>query len=318
MGIKPRPQRDPAVVGVDLGGTNFRIAVFRGDSIVAQHKERVGDRRDPQSICDRIGEQVERLAPGGAAVGIGLAAMLRGHDGDVAHSPHLRWRDVAFGDMLRARLPGRRIGIFNDVNAVAYGEYARGAARGSRNVVCVFVGTGIGGGIIADGHLLTGESNTCAELGHMKVVVGDDARPCKCGLRGCVEAYAGGQNLLERIREELDGGPRSLALDLAGSAGALTPGHIDEAARRGDPYASELWHEVAPLLGLAMANICTALNPGCLVIGGGVLSRTPVLRAMAVEACTELVNPPAGADLRIVDATLGDDAGITGAALLVS
>ncbi len=306
-------------VGIDLGGTNLRAAVFRGDQMVLEHREAVGTRRDPESIANRIADFVAENSPRSAPVGVGLAAMLRGFNGDVAHSPHLEWRDTPFGDLLRARLPGRRVGVYNDVNAITYGEYAAGAARGARHVVAVFVGTGIGGGLITNGRLLTGSSNTAAELGHLKVVLHDNARRCNCGLRGCVEAYVGGIYLLARFREELTDGARSLALDLAGGdAQAVTTGHVDEAARRGDPWASALWHEIAPLLGAALANTCTSFNPEVLVLGGGVLRHAPVLRTMAVESCMRLVNPPARAGLQIVDAALGDNAGLVGAALLAA
>jgi glucokinase len=311
-------RRAPArsAVGIDLGGTNFRAAVFHGARRTFEHREEVGDRRDPASIVRRIAAVVDDASPRSAPVGIGIAAMLRGFDGVVAHSPHLRWRDTPFGDMLRAALPGRRVLVVNDVNAVTYGEYAAGAGRGTRDIACVFVGTGIGGGVVAGGRLLTGFNNTGAELGHIKVVTGDAARRCNCGLRGCVEAYAGGSYLLARIRDELTDGLRSTAVDLAGGIDAVTPAHIDRAAAQGDPYATALWHEVAPLLGLALANVCTAFNPERLILGGGVLANAPTLRSLAVEACLPLINPPARTGLSIVDAELGDDAGITGAALL--
>ena len=316
MGLEARASERYAV-GVDLGGTNFRAAVFRGAERVAEHREPVGERRDPDSIAERIARFVERASPAGTPVGVGIAAMLRGTEGVVAQSPHLRWRDVPFGDVLRARLPGRFVGIYNDVNAITYGEYVAGAGRGARDVIAVFVGTGIGGGIIANGELITGFSNTSAEVGHVKVVYGDDARPCNCGLRGCVEAYAGGVYLLERLRRELGEQRRaSLAVELAGSADAVNVAHVDEAYGADDAYARALWHEIVPLLGAALANLITTLNPEVLVLGGGVLSRAPRLHALVVEATRAMTNPPALDGLRIVDAELGDHAGVVGAAAL--
>jgi glucokinase len=306
------------IVGVDLGGTNLRMAVFERGERIAEHKERVGTERDPESLADRIAGYVRDASPAGAPVGIGIAAMLRDHDGVVNLAPNLEWSDVPFGALVRERLPGRTIGVYNDVNAITYGEWACGAGRGVDNLIAVYVGTGIGGGIIAHGQLVTGAHNACAEIGHTKVVVGPTARPCNCGLRGCVEAYAGGTYLLHRVRSELGAGQSSLAAELAGDSAAVTPAHVDEAARRGDPYAVHLWEEVAPLLGAALANFCTLLNPEVLVLGGGVIEHAPELHRRTIESCWALINPPAGEGLRIVGAALGDDAGIIGASLLVA
>lgn len=311
--------RLPDAVGVDLGGTHLRAAVVQGDRIRLRHREPVGNDRDPRSIAARIAAFVSRHAPPGAPVGVGVAAMLRGFDGFVAHSPHLGWRDEPFGAALRRQLPGRPIGVYNDVNAVTFGEYAAGAGRGSRDVVAVFVGTGVGGGAVLSGRLLTGFSNTCAELGHLKVVLTDDARLCNCGLRGCVEAYCGGSYLLARFREELAAGARSAAVDLAGGdPEAVTAAHVDAAARAGDPWAAGLWREIAPLLGVAIANTCTAFNPEVVVLGGGVIDRAPTLTQWAIDACMRWVNPPARVGLRIERAALGDDAGVIGSARLAA
>jgi glucokinase len=311
-------------IGIDLGGTNLRVALFRDLSRrtapVREHREPVGEARGPAQLADRLAGAVTRIAGDdapAAAVGIGIAAMLRGRDGMVANSPHLRWRDVAFGELMRARLPDRRLGIYNDVNAITYGEFALGAGRGASDVVGVFVGTGIGAGIVANGELVDGATNSGAEIGHVKVAVGRDARPCNCGLRGCVEAYAGGSYLLERIRGELASGVKS-AITVLAAGEAPNPGHVDRAALDGDPYAVGLWNEVGPLLGLALANVVTVLNPARLVLGGGVLSHTPRLREIALTSLRELANPPALEALTIVDAELGDNAGLVGSALLAS
>ena len=309
-----------ACIGVDLGGTNLRVALFDGGTVpVAQVKVEVGEPRDPATVIARIAEMVTSLAPAGPTlpVGIGIAAMLRDRRGTVANSPHLRWRDVDFGPRLAAALgPRFPVGVYNDVNAIAYGEYALGAGAGGQNVLAVFVGTGIGGGLIVDGRLAEGASNCAGEIGHVKVRWDERAAPCACGGRGCVEAYVGGSYVLRRIRGELAGGAPSKAVDLAGGAEHVTPGHVDQAAAEGDPWALDLWGELAPLLGVVLAGAVCILNPDRLVLGGGMLSRTPVLReqvelALSVAAPAALLEP-----LTVVDAALGDDAGIIGSALL--
>jgi glucokinase len=320
-------------IGIDLGGSNLRAAVFGdGDGATPReiHKEAVGDDRAPDAIVERVARTIERLAGGSAGpvtVGVGLAALLRDRRGTVANSPHLRWRDVPFGELLYHRLGSRlgsrlgaryRLGVYNDVNAITWGEAVAGAARGCRDVLAVYVGTGIGAGLIAGGQLVEGASNCAGEIGHTKVRWDDDAAPCMCGGRGCVEAYAGGSYLLARIRRELANPQlQTTVIERAGgSLDAVTPSHVDAAALDGDAWALGLWTEVATLLSVALGNALAILNSQRLILGGGVLGRTPVLRAMT-EIDLMLVAPQASLEpLTIAVAELGDDAGLVGAARL--
>jgi glucokinase len=311
-------------IGIDLGGTNLRGATFTTDSPEPRwtHKERVGEARDPTSIVERLAQVIERLASdasGPIPVGVGIAAMLRDHQGTVALSPHLKWRDVAFGPLLARRLGARfRIGVYNDVNAVTWGEVVAGAARGCRDVLAVYVGTGIGGGVVADGRLVEGASNCAGEIGHVKVRWDDRAEPCECGARGCVEAYVGGSYLDRRIRRELGANKKrkSRALEIAGRLEAVTVAHVDQAAAEGDDWAIELWSELAPLLAVALGNALVILNSERLVLGGGVLERAPTLCEL-VQTTLMMVPPLPHLDgLEVAMAELGDMAGLVGAAAL--
>jgi glucokinase len=331
-------------IGIDIGGTNIRMALFRGlraaaavaaggehdeelseaTRPVVERREPVGRDRDPGSVVARLADLVgSLLAEAGCAdipvpVGVGFAGMLRGDRGFVVTSPNVGWREVPFGDLLRDKLGSRHhVAVENDANAIAWGEFHMGAGRGAKDVLAVYVGTGIGGGAVVNRTLVTG-SGAAVEIGHVKVVWDDGARRCACGLKGCIEAYAGGELLSRRARAELTGGARSAAVELAGSIEAVNPGHLDAAAAEGDEYALGLWAEVGPLLGVVLANAVTLFNPQRLILGGGVLSRTPVLREHAIAALQVAVNPPAAETLSIVNALLGDDAGVVGSALLVS
>ena len=309
-------------IGVDLGGTNFRAATFDAGSWtpVDHVKEAVGEARSPEQIVERIGALAERLAPNGGTIGIGIAAMLCDRRGTVAQSPHLRWRNVAFGELLAKRLgPRYQAGVYNDVNAIVWGEAVAGAARNCRDVIGVYVGTGIGGGVISGGQLVEGATNCAGEIGHVKVRWDDDAAPCACGGKGCVEAYVGGSYVQKRITAEMHTakGKKSLALTLAGgSPEAVTPGHIDRAAEEGDEYALTLWQELAPILAVALGNAVSILNPERLVLGGGMLGRTPTLYHLVEIALTLAVPRPSLEPLSVVPAVLGDDAGLVGSAHL--
>jgi glucokinase len=331
------------VIGIDLGGTNMRAALYRGLaaaarkaateplgpeeekalSPIAERREKVGSERAAATMVERMGSLVQALLDEGGVrgervpVGIGLAGMLRGTSGIVAQSPHLGWKNVSLGDMMRTRLGEKHpVVVENDVNAITWGEFVLGAGRDVPDVLAVYVGTGIGGGAVCDGRLLRGGTGCAVEIGHTKVVFDDSARQCACGLKGCVEAYAGGEDLQRRARAELAGGARSAAVGLAGSPAAVNPGHLDAAAAEGDEYALNLWLEIGPLLGVALANAVTLFNPNRLILGGGVLSRTPVLKEHVIAALEVAINPPAQEDLAVENAALGDDAGIVGSALL--
>ena len=315
-------------IGIDLGGTNLRAALYSGlgDArepsaliTVAESESLVGNNREPKAIVGRLGKVIRdlrRAADDSAVpVGVGFAGMLEGRSGFVINSPHLGWHGVPLGTLLREEL-GESVGVFNDVNAITFAEYTLGAGADVDDVLAVFVGTGIGGGMIAGGQLIEGATGCAAEIGHFKVVLDESARPCACGLRGCVEAYIGGYYLQRRARAELAGGARSLAVSLAGGAEKVHPGHLDAAAARGDDYSLDLFAEVAPLFGAALANAVTLLNPSHLILGGGMLSRAPVLCDHVVASLEVAVNPPAAAQLTVTNAALGGRAGTVGAALL--
>jgi glucokinase len=303
-------------IGVDLGGTNARIALVdtTAETPVADEQKWQHGAQTPEAIADAIAGAAARLAGPEIPLGIGLAGMIARGTGVVKNAPNLGWRDVDFGALLAARLPGRRIKMVNDVGAIALGEGRWGAARGADSALCVFTGTGIGAGILVGGWLHEGHSGVAAELGHTRVVIGPTARPCGCGARGCIEAYAGGRLLSERVRADLAAGTTSKIPAIAAGQ-EVHAGHVDQAARQGDAYALRLWDEISPLFGLALANAVTLLDPQRLVLGGTVLWGAPLLREKVLAAYAELANAPARDGCQVIAAHLGDSAGLYGAAI---
>jgi glucokinase len=305
-------------VGVDLGGTNVRAALIdtsTGSFVGNEAKAPVTD-KDPAKVAALVETTVKAVDPEARrhGVGIGFAGMLRGWSGVVVNSPNFGWREVDFRSLLRARV-GERTELYNDLNAITFGEAMYGGAKGVRDVLCVYVGTGVGSGIVADGKLYTGSTHLAGEFGHVKMVPG--GRLCGCGQRGCLEAYASGKNIQARVREELRGGG-SMAIELAGGLDKVHAGHIDEAALKGDVYADRLWNEVAGLLGVALGNYVTVLNPSRLVMGGGVWQKTPELRRRATAEFFVHINRPSLEGFAICDTTLDDSAGVLGAAALIA
>jgi glucokinase len=312
-------------IGIDLGGTNLRAAVVdtAAGTLVGPEAKVALPGTAPEVVADVLAQAVaEKIAASGATdapVGIGVAAMLRGTSGVVENAPNLGWRAVDFRGLVLARLPGHAVRLANDVGAITYGEYRFGAGRGSEHILAIYAGTGIGGGLIAGGRLHTGASGIASEIGHTKVVVGPDARLCGCGQRGCIEAYAGGKNLAARAHEDLAAGATSLAVELAGGeVRKVHAGHLDTAVARGDAYATALWDEIAPRFGLVVANAVTLLNPARVIFGGGVLWGAPELRKRVLASYAAQVNAPSGAACQIVEAVLGDAAGILGSASLAA
>jgi glucokinase len=305
-------------VGVDLGATNARAALVDVSTgrIVAETKRPWTD-RSPAFVAAVVGQVVRAVDPNDlrAGVGIGFAGMLRGWTGVVVNAPNFGWREVDFRILVRKEV-GERCELYNDLNAIAFGEALYGSARGVRDVLCVYVGTGVGAGLVADGRLYSGATHLAGEIGHTKVV--PEGRKCGCGMFGCLEAYASGRNIQARAQEELRAGQRSLAVELAGDVDNVHAGFLDEAARRGDAYAAQLWGEVSTLLGMSLANAVTLFNPRRLVMGGGVWQGAPELRRRTTARFYDFVNQPSREGFEIVDTELGDSAGMLGAAASIT
>lgn len=313
-------------LGIDLGGTNARAAVVdtASGAIVAVRKE---------LLIERGAEPVVRvaatLAKGAAAdagidlaslgtAGVGVAGQCLGATGIVVNAPNLGWRNVSVGAMLAQAL-GRPVRVANDLSAAAVGEHAFGAARGVSDALVVFVGSGIGAGLVLAGRLFEGAYGVAGELGHTKVRPprpGQKERICGCGEWGCLEAYAGGVNLAARVREDVNAGLAERVKALAGSDTNVSTATVEAAYEAGDLYARELWGEIGALLGRQIANATTLLNPARVVLGGGVLNGCPNLARIVRAQIMDKTARAARAGVEVVAAELRDDAGIIGAALL--
>lgn len=307
--------------GVDLGGTNVRAAVVDPTGqILGQSRARIDSDLSPEAVvretaalvrevATQAGTSVEELR----AVGVGAAAQMRGTSGVVALAPNLGWRDVPFGPLLAEAL-GRPVQVVNDLDAIAWGEACFGAARGHQQVLVVFLGTGVGGGLVLGGRPYHGASGVAGEIGHVKV------RPaggllCGCGSRGCLEAYLGGRNLSARLRAEAPSWP-ALSELVAGRLETLHPGHLEQLCVRGDERAQALVAELGELLGTALANAATLLNLSVLVLGGTVLKGNPGLERAMRATLRERVLEVSREALLVVQDELGERAGVLGAAAL--
>jgi glucokinase len=304
-------------VGIDLGGTKIAGVLLNEDAVVlARRREESDAARGPAAIVATIARMVGELAgeAGGWSVGVGVAGQVDPASGVVAHAPNLGWIDYPLRERLSERL-GRAVHVLNDVQAATFAEWRLGAGRGEQDIVCVFAGTGVGGGCVVDGRLQRGAGGSAGELGHIPVSLHGPA--CRCGARGCVEAYAGGWALARRAVETMRARPEQTAGIRAqlGDDGEVTASHLVMAAAAGDEVAADLLQEAGTALGACAVAIVNAFNPAMLILGGGVMEAVPAL-AVAVQRAVRLSALQSAAQrVRIVPAALGGDAGAVGAAL---
>lgn len=304
-------------VGLDVGGTKVVAGVVDGSGDVLDRVRGLTPSKSPQATEDVIVDLVTELASRWdvTAAGVGAAGFVDASRSTVLFAPHLAWRREPLRESVQRRL---RIPVIveNDANAAAWAEWRFGAGQGEDHLLCVNLGTGIGGAIINGGTLYRGKYGVAGEFGHMVVVPG--GHRCECGNRGCWEQYASG-NALGREARELAAADSPLAqtvLELVeGDISRITGVLIAELAKSGDPAAIELFEEVGRWLGIGIANLAAAFDPGTVVVGGGVCEAGDHLLAPAREAFSRTL-PGRGyrPSARIVRAALGNEAGLVGAA----
>ena len=308
----------PMALGIDVGGTHLRAALVDARGNIVRLVRRKIEARDPDSLLDAMEGAKTDLDYGHQFVpmGLGIAAQIWLENGVVALAPNLGWRDVPFGAMLEERF-GQPVRMVNDLNAIAFGESVCGAGHGTRDMVCVFVGTGVGMGAVAGGRVVEGADGLATELGHIKVDSVLTGRQCGCGERGCLEAYASGRHLPALLLAKHDEGLTCALVEEVGrEPGHLTADRIDAAAQAGDKAAQAVWLDIAELLGQAIGNTVTLFNPRVLVLGGGVLTSAPSLMTMVHTSIRRYAAASARVRLEVRSTTLVDNAGVIGSALL--
>lgn len=315
---RARPSRwDPLTVGVDIGGTKVMAGVVDSQGQVLEVQQRPTLGHDVQAVEDTIVDLVGGFGRGHdvAAVGIGAAGFVDATRSVVMFSPHLNWRR----EPLRGRVADRvkvPVVVDNDANTAALAECRFGAGRGHRFVLCITLGTGIGGAIVMDHRVYRGTHGMAGEFGHMQVV--PNGHRCECGNRGCWEQYASGNALVRDARELIRAkSPMAHHLEqlVQGEPSLLQGPQITQAARDGDPLSVELIGDVGAWLGVGLAGLTAAFDPGCIIIGGGLSAAGDLLIDPTRTAFTRALTGRGFRDEPvIVAAELGPQAGFIGAA----
>lgn len=310
-------------IGIDLGGTNIAAGVVNENKeIVAKTSIKTGSGRDVNLIVDDMALAAKTAAEDANLtfddvewIGIGAPGTANKATGIIEYSNNLDWYNVPLVSMLEERT-GKKVFIENDANAAAYGEYVAGAAKDADSSVMVTLGTGVGGGIVLNNKIYTGFNFAGAELGHSVIVV--DGRLCTCGRKGCLEAYASATGLIVTTKEYMEKYKDSAMWELVeGDISKVNGRTAFDAMRKGDEAGKLVVDEYIKYLACGVTNIINTFQPDILCIGGGISHEGDTLMVPLKEIVSrEVYSRNSARNTEIVAASLGNDAGIIGAALL--
>lgn len=309
-------------IGIDLGGTNIKAGVVdNGYHIIGTAKCKTALPRPAEDIVDDMARMArEAVADAGirmdevAYVGIGSPGTCNEETGIVEYSNNLRFENVPLRQMMHERL-GLDIYIENDANAAALGEALAGAAKGAQSCVCITLGTGVGGGIIINGKIYGGFNFAGAELGH--IVIDVDGELCTCGRHGCWEAYASATALIRQSRQAMVAHPDSAMWRIAGTLDQVDGRTAFDAMRSGDAVGREVVDRYIQYIACGLINVINIFQPEVLCIGGGICKEGDTLvKPLEAHIAKERYSKFSTHQTRLCVATLGNDAGIIGAASL--
>jgi glucokinase len=308
--------QEQVILGIDIGGTKSAVVLARADGEILHRLSEPTrpDERGPQEVLQRLAEMArELMARGGVmasdvrGVGVSCGGPLDTRTGIVYAPPNLPgWTAIPVRQILEDAL-GLRVVVENDANATALAEWRFGSGQGTRSMVFLTMGTGIGGGLILDGRLYHGANDLAGEIGHQTILMNGPL--CGCGKRGCLEALASGPAIARLARESMMYGRHKRVLALAGGKPAdITAVHVVEAAKEGDAFAQQVLDEAGTYMGVGIANLIQILNPERVIIGtiavhAGDLILEPIRRALAEYAWER-----SRAVCQVVPAALGDRA----------
>lgn len=305
-------------IGIDVGGTKtFGIITDRWLNILTEYT--TATKTDSaQSVVQTIEAVTKELARSISinqenitAMGIGVPGMINFIKGIVDFVPHLPIRNFPLKKVLSQKYKKIPIYIENDANLAAFGEKKAGAGQGVSNLICVTLGTGIGGGIIINNKIYRGALGCAGEIGHM--VIDNRGSICECGNYGCYEAIASGQTLGEAGQKIAKRNKKSIISKLVnGKIKDITGETVVEAARRGDLEAKKKIIEISTLIGTGLANLISIFNPEMIILSGGLAKVSEIYRVARKTALKRAV-PPSAKIVRIVQAKLGNKAGAIGA-----
>jgi glucokinase len=318
----PTPKSE-LFIGVDLGGTKILAGVFDSRlKLIGTYKLSTKPQRGAEGVIERISrcvrdavDECDLKLDQVKAIGIGAPGAVDTASGTVIFAPNLDWRDVPLAKQLQQELK-IPVHLENDCTLSMLGVYDVELEAKPRNVLGIFLGTGIGGGLILDGQVYRGYTRCAGEIGHMVLEI--NGPKCGCGNRGCFEALASRTAIFQRIRSAVKDGQETLLTDTLGKdLEDLRSGDLRKAIRRGDKFVDHIVEEAAEYTGIAVANLANILGPEVIVLGGGVIEALgSEMMSIIIETAKEYAMPGALKCVEIIATELGDNAGITGGAVL--
>ncbi|MEK7676586.1 MAG: ROK family protein [Verrucomicrobiota bacterium] len=315
--------KQECLVGVDLGGTKILAGVFSTQlRCLGRTKASTKAQRGPDAVIERIGRCVQDAVDECdldmkqvKGVGIGAPGSVDFESGKVIMAPNLGWQNVPLKKDLE-KIIGLPVFVENDGTMCTLGVHTCELESKPRSMIGIFIGTGIGAGLIIEGKLYSGFNGTAGEIGHMILEVGGPK--CNCGNQGCFEALAGRQAIFRKIQSAVKDGQKTILTEMLGNdLSDMRSNDLRKAIRRGDKLVERIVEEAAEYIGIAVANVINLLNPEVVVLGGGLVEALEdEMMAIIVETAHDysLGGTDKGIDIRA--SKLGDDAGISGAAVL--
>ncbi|MDD5454100.1 MAG: ROK family protein [Candidatus Ratteibacteria bacterium] len=307
------------IIGLDLGGTFIKIGVVTEKGKILNKKEISTPKgRGRQGILEVMAQSIDYFvkdSPRKQLLGIGIGTPgLVAETGKVFLAPNLPdWNNLNLKKIFEQKF-SMPVKVENDAKAITWGEYKFGAGKGYDNVICITLGTGVGGGVILDGKLLKGEKYSAVELGHIPICYAGPK--CNCGNTGCIERYVGAKYITEMAKKKLKGRKSLIREIIGGNLAKITPKTISEAYHRGDKLAEEIWLEVGNYLGVFFSGLVNLLNPQVIIIGGGIAQAGDIIFSTIKKTINERSFPLLAKDVKVVPAKLGKDAGIISCASL--
>ncbi len=313
------------VIGVDLGGTKILAGVFDSSlQLIASSKLSTKPQRGVDAVIERVArccqdavDEADLTIKQVGGIGIGAPGAVNFDEGTVIFAPNMDgWKDIPLKKDLEKKT-GLPVFVENDANIAALGVYGAELKPKPSSMIGIWVGTGIGGGIIINGELHSGFGHTAGEIGHMVLEV--NGPKCGCGNKGCFEALASRTAIFQRIKAGIKEGEKTILTEMLGDGlDDMRSGDLRKALRKGDKFVDKVIEEAAEYIGIAVSNLANILNPEVVVLGGGVIEALEdEMMSVIVETAKDYAMPGAMKDVEIFASKLGDHAGITGGAVLV-
>ena len=309
-------------IGIDLGGTKILTALINKENgeVLAFEKKKTKKDKGEEKIINKIINSIKEVLVSSNKtideideIGLGVAGQVNREDGIIINAPNLDFKDLNIKEILQKEF-NKPVFLGNDVEIATIGEMYFGAGKNEKDFVCIFVGTGIGSGIVQNGKIRYGSTGTAGEIGHIIVDVG--GRPCGCGACGCLEAYASRLAIEKRIIGALKKGRKSDIENYLVEDKPIKTSMIRKALENKDELVTQIINEASEYLASGLASIINFYNPAKIILGGGLMDAIDYFYNHSIETAKIKALPTPAVNIQFMKAQLGDFSGVIGAALL--